>query len=82
MQADCHGSADLGRLHAERSPRDDRRPCSKRSDDWLPQFAGKSLRPTPAIVMPAGVKPVDVPLDPALAIANRFGKLATQDVNA
>ena len=43
---------------------------------WLPQFAGKSVRPTPAIEIPADVKPVDVPLDPALAIAHRFGKLA------
>jgi len=44
--------------------------------DWLPQFAGKSIRPTPEISIPDGVKPVDVPLDPALAIAHRFGKLA------
>jgi alpha-galactosidase len=43
---------------------------------WLPQFAGRSVRPTPAIEIPADVKPVEVPLDPALAIANRFGKLA------
>jgi alpha-galactosidase len=43
---------------------------------YLPQFAGKSLRPVPAISVPAGVKRQDVPLDPALAIANRFGKLA------
>jgi alpha-galactosidase len=43
---------------------------------WLPQFQGKSVRPTPAIGIPAGVTPVDVPLDPALAIAHRFGKLA------
>jgi alpha-galactosidase len=44
--------------------------------EWLPQFHGKSVRATPAIVIPAGVTPVDVPLDPALAIAHRFGKLA------
>jgi alpha-galactosidase len=43
---------------------------------WLPQFAGKSVRPTPAIDIPVDVKPVAVPLDPALAIAHRFGKLA------
>lgn len=43
---------------------------------WLPQFQGKSVRPTPAIAIPASVTPVDVPLDPALAIAHRFGKLA------
>jgi alpha-galactosidase len=44
--------------------------------EWLPQFAGRSVRATPAITIPADVKPVDVPLDPALAIAHRFGKLA------
>ena len=44
--------------------------------EWLPQFEGKSLRPTPTISIPADVKPVDVPVDPALAIANRFGELA------
>jgi len=43
---------------------------------WLPQFAGKSLRPTPTTVIPPDVKPVEVPTDPALAIANRFGKIA------
>ncbi len=43
---------------------------------WLPQFEGKSLRPTPVISIPEDVKPVEVPLDPALAIANRFGELA------
>ena len=44
--------------------------------EWLPQFAGRSVRATPAIAIPVDVKPVDVPLDPALAIAHRFGKLA------
>ncbi len=43
---------------------------------WLPQFEGKTLKPLPVISIPKDVKPVDVPLDPALAIANRFGKLA------
>ena len=44
---------------------------------WLPQFGkGKSVRTAPTIVIPADVTPVDVPLDPALAIAHRFGKLA------
>jgi alpha-galactosidase len=43
---------------------------------WLPQFDGKSVRQTPAISIPPDVKPVEVPLDPALAIAHRFGKLA------
>jgi alpha-galactosidase len=43
---------------------------------YLPQFAGKSLRPVPAISIPASVDRQDVPVDPALAIANRFAKLA------
>jgi len=43
---------------------------------WLPQFEGRSVRPTPTICIPKDVQRVDVPLDPALAIANRFGKLA------
>jgi alpha-galactosidase len=43
---------------------------------WLPQFAGRSLAPKPAIAIPANIRPVEVPLDPALAIANRFGELA------
>jgi alpha-galactosidase len=42
---------------------------------WLPQFAGKTIRPTPTISIPADCQPVDVPLDPALAIAKRFGEL-------
>ena len=49
--------------------------------EWLPQFEGKTLRPAPAISIPADVKPVDVPLDPALAIANRFVHLAEQKVS-
>jgi alpha-galactosidase len=43
---------------------------------WLPQFEGKSLRPTPTISIPKDVRRVEVPLDPALAIANRFVELA------
>lgn len=43
---------------------------------YLPQFAGKSLRPIPTITVPDNVARRDVPVDPALAIANRFGKLA------
>lgn len=46
---------------------------------WLPQFAGKTLRPTPAISIPANVKRAEVPLDPALAISKRFGTLISQD---
>jgi alpha-galactosidase len=44
---------------------------------WLPQFAGKTLTPKPDIPTPPGTVAADVPLDPALAIANRFGKLAS-----
>ncbi len=46
--------------------------------EWLPQFAGRALRPAPVISIPAGCKGVDVPLDPALAIAHRFGELASR----
>jgi len=46
---------------------------------WLPQFKGKRLRAVPAIKIPKNVKPVDVPVDPALAIANRFGELAQRE---
>ncbi len=49
---------------------------------WLPQFEGKQLAPRPDIDVPKGTQGVDVPLDPALAIANRFGKLATQTTSA
>ena len=43
---------------------------------WLPQFSGKTLRPTPTISIPANMKRADVPIDPALAIMARFGELA------
>ncbi len=43
---------------------------------WLPQFQGRKLREVPIISVPKDVKRQSVPLDPALAIANRFGKLA------
>jgi alpha-galactosidase len=43
---------------------------------YLPQFANKKLRTLPAISIPPDVSRQEVPLDPALAIANRFGKLA------
>jgi alpha-galactosidase len=45
---------------------------------WLPQFAGKQIRPTPTIKIPKDCQPVNVPLDPALAINQRFGKLISQ----
>jgi alpha-galactosidase len=47
---------------------------------WLPQFKGKRLKATPTIVIPKKLRRVEVPLDPALAIANRFGELATRKV--
>jgi alpha-galactosidase len=45
---------------------------------WLPQFAGKRLTPRRTIRIPKNVKRAEVPLDPALAIANRFQILAEQ----
>ena len=44
--------------------------------EWLPQFKEKQLRSAPDIHIPDNIKPVDVPLDPALAIVHRFGELA------
>ncbi|HUX36466.1 MAG TPA: alpha-glucosidase/alpha-galactosidase, partial [Rectinemataceae bacterium] len=43
---------------------------------WLPQFEGKKLRAVPGIAVPENTIRQSVPTDPALAIANRFGKLA------
>jgi alpha-galactosidase len=48
---------------------------------WLPQFAGRSITPRPTITIPDGCTPVDVPLDPALAIGKRFGTLIEQKVD-
>ena len=45
---------------------------------WLPHFEGKTLAARATISIPKGNKPVEVPLDPALAIANRFQVLAEQ----
>ncbi|HEO69736.1 MAG TPA: alpha-glucosidase/alpha-galactosidase, partial [Candidatus Hydrogenedentes bacterium] len=45
---------------------------------WLPQFEGKTVRPTPHIETPPGTKHADVPLDPALAVVHRFGELANK----
>jgi alpha-galactosidase len=42
---------------------------------WLPQFAGKTIRPTPTIHIPPDVKRAEVPVDPALAIVARFEEL-------
>jgi alpha-galactosidase len=43
---------------------------------WLPRFEGKTIRPTPTIVVPKDVRRAKVPVDPALAIMARFGELA------
>jgi alpha-galactosidase len=50
----------------------------KAQRQWLPQFEGKTLKPTPTVVIPEKIQPVEAPVDPALAIANRFAILATQ----
>jgi len=42
---------------------------------FLPQFEGKTLKDYPEVVIPEGTKPMDTPLDPALSIVHRFGKL-------
>ena len=42
---------------------------------FLPKFAARRPRVVHAVGIPAGTRGVDVPLDPALAVANRFGKL-------
>lgn len=44
-------------------------------EKWLPQFEGRHLRVFEDVDVPAGTKPVPVPVDPALAINNRFNKL-------
>ena len=46
--------------------------------EWLPQFIGASINPTPIIATPPGTIHAEVPLDPALAVANRFGELANK----
>jgi alpha-galactosidase len=43
---------------------------------WLPQFAGRTVRATPTINIPADVVRAEVPIDPALAVFSRFGELA------
>ena len=42
---------------------------------WLPQFEGKKLKEIDYIDIPEGTVPAPVPVDPALAINARFGKL-------
>jgi alpha-galactosidase len=43
--------------------------------EYLPQFDEKKIKKVSTIRIPEGTKGVDVPLDPALAIARRFGEL-------
>jgi len=43
---------------------------------WLPQFKGNKPKKIEMIDVPENTIGVEVPLDPALAVANRFGKLA------
>jgi alpha-galactosidase len=45
---------------------------------WLPQFEGKKIAPKPTISIPKACKPVEVPMDPAQAILQRFMKLMEQ----
>ena len=42
---------------------------------WLPQFEGKELKLFGDVEVPEGTVGVPVPVDPALAINNRFTKL-------
>ncbi len=49
--------------------------------EWLPQFEGKSIRPTPTISIPPDCRPVAVPLDPALAINKRLGELLERETD-
>ena len=49
---------------------------------WLPQFEGRSIRPTPVISIPPDVVPAEVPLDPALSIAARFGDVLNPKADA
>ena len=48
--------------------------------EWLPQFEGKPLKAAPTISFPTDMVRAEVPLDPALAVANRFGELAGREV--
>ncbi|WP_321477599.1 alpha-galactosidase [uncultured Paludibaculum sp.] len=43
--------------------------------EWLPGFHGRYIKERPVISIPADCEPVDVPLDPALAIGKRFSTL-------
>ena len=56
--------------------RDMTREMLEAEKQWLPEFEGKKLPAKPLIEIPENTVAVDVPLDPALAIANRFQELA------
>ena len=56
--------------------RDMVRELFKAEAQWLPHFEGRLPRNVDIIEVPEGTTGVEVPLDPALAVANRFGKLA------
>lgn len=63
-----------------REVREMTRELMRAQEKWLPQFGGRLPRETPMISIPAGTAAVEVPTDPALAIANRFGDLAQRGV--
>lgn len=44
--------------------------------EWLPQFARQRIRTLPSIHISEGTRRAEVPLDPPLAVAARFGQLA------
>ena len=46
-------------------------------EQWLPQFKGKKLAPVSHINIPEGTVGASVPIDPALVIYSRFGKLGS-----
>ena len=59
------------------------RRCWRRSGSGCPDSRERSIAPTPTDrQFPPDCEPVDVPLDPALAIGKRFGTLVEQPVEA
>ena len=56
--------------------RDMTREMLEAQKQWLPEFEGKKLPAKPLVEIAESTVAVDVPLDPALAIANRFQELA------
>jgi alpha-galactosidase len=51
-------------------------------EKYLPRFGGRRPKKVQTVNIPADTKGVEVPLDPALAVANRFGKLAEMNHKA